>query len=78
MILFWEMIPAFIFVYVTRLPTKGKIISIVALNLSMPFFYLLDIVKDCIQLSLLITVVGGPWLFLENWLNFTSVVSIQK
>ena len=49
----------------------------VVLNLSTPFFYLMDIVKDCIQLLLLLSVVGGLWLFLEHWLNFTSVVSLD-
>ena len=72
-----KIIPAFLFKHVCRLPTKWKIISMVVLNLSTPFFYLFDIVKDCIQLSLLLSVVGGLWLFLENWLNFTSVVSVQ-
>ena len=49
----------------------------VALNLSTPFFYLFDIVKDCLQLSLLLSIIGGFWLFLENWSNFTSVVSYK-
>ena len=61
----------------SRLPTKWEILSIVALNLLTPFFYLFDIVKDCIQLSLLLSIVGGLWLFLENWLSFTSVVSYK-
>ena len=44
-------------------------------NIIFPFFYVLDVVKDSIQLIILTVAVGGPMLVFNNWISFTSVVS---
>ena len=44
-------------------------------NIAFPFFYVFDIVKDFIQLIILIIAVGGPMLVFNFWISFTSVVS---
>ena len=45
-------------------------------NIAFPFSYVFDIVKDFIQLIILIVAVGGPMLVFSNWTSFTSVVSL--
>lgn len=42
-----------------------------------PFLYLLDIVKDSIQLVLIVTAVHGFLYVFENWSSFSSVVSAE-
>ena len=40
-----------------------------------PFLYVLDLIKDVIQLSLFLYAVGGPKYAITNWSSFSSVVS---
>ena len=47
-------------------------------NIAFPFFYVFDVLKDYIQLIMLIVAVGGPMLVFNNWTSFTSVVSWLK
>ena len=44
-------------------------------NIAFPFLYVVDFLKDSIQLIMLIVAVGGPVLVFNNWTSFTSVVS---
>lgn len=43
-----------------------------------PFMYILDIVKDCMELAFLIHAVNGLKNVCQNWSSFSSVVSIKK
>lgn len=43
-----------------------------------PFMYILDIVKDCMELAFLIHAVNGLKNVCQNWSSFSSVVSIEK
>ena len=45
------------------------------INIIHPFLYTFDLIKDALQLALLIYSVGGLTLFLENWSSFSSTVS---
>ena len=47
----------------------------IPLNIVYPFFYIMDIVKDIVQLVLLFEAVGGLSLTLNNWSSFSSTVS---
>ena len=47
----------------------------IPLNIVSPFFYIMDIVKDFVQLVLLVDAVGGLSLTLNNWSSFSSTVS---
>ena len=47
----------------------------IPLNIVYPFFYIMDIVKDIVQLVLLLDAVGGLSLTLDNWSSFSSTVS---
>ena len=38
----------------------------------------MDIVKDLVQLALMIYAVGGVVYIVKNWTSFSSVVSIQR
>jgi hypothetical protein len=38
----------------------------------------MDIVKDLVQLALIIYAVGGVVNVVKNWTSFSSVVSIQR
>ena len=42
-----------------------------------PFLYLLDIVKDSVQLVLFVVAVHGFRNSFENWSSFSSVVSTE-
>ena len=52
-----------------------KIISMVPKIIWSPFLYVLDLIKDVIQLSLFLFAVGGPKYAIANWSSFSSVVS---
>ena len=41
-----------------------------------PFFYVLDIIKDSVQLILFIYAVNGLGYAFKNWFSFSSVVSV--
>ena len=43
-----------------------------------PFLYLLDIVKDSIQLVLIVYAVHGVQNVFEYWSSFSSVVSTER
>jgi hypothetical protein len=43
-----------------------------------PLTYLFDIIKDTLQLALLIMAIGGLGYFFKNWSSFASVVSTNK
>ena len=43
-----------------------------------PFMYILDIVKDCMELAFLIHAVNGLKTVFQDWSSFSSVVSIKK
>ena len=47
----------------------------VPFNIVYPFLYFMDIVKDVVQLVLLLVAVGGLPLALKNWSSFSSTVS---
>ena len=47
----------------------------IPLNIVYPFFYIMDIVKDFVQLVLLLDAVGGLSLTLNDWSSFSSTVS---
>ena len=44
-------------------------------NITFPFLYVCDVLKDSLQLALLVIAVGGPLLVIKNPFSFTSVVS---
>ena len=46
-------------------------------NMFVTFMYLVDIIKDTLQLLLLLTTVGGVSFVLHNWASFSSVVSLH-
>ena len=52
----------------------GEVLALVPMNIVGPFSYLLDIVKDSLQLILLLLSVGSFRLVLKNWTSFSSVV----
>ena len=45
-------------------------------NMILSFMYLVDIIKDTLQLLLLLITVGGISFVLHNWASFSSVVSL--
>ena len=53
-------------------------LTLIPLNILKPFLYVLDIIKDIVQLLLLLTTVGGLASALKYWSSFSSVVSIHK
>ena len=61
--------------FFVRSPSKWDIMLLALKNTAVPFFYVFDIVKDFIQLIILIIAAGGPMLVFNNWISFTSVVS---
>ena len=58
-----------------RLPSDLEIWSCVLTNFWPPFMYVWDIVKDTVQLSLMVIVVGGYENVFKYWSSFSSVVS---
>ena len=59
-----------------RLPSVMEILVTIPYGIIPSFLYVLDFVKDSIQLLLLIYAVHGLWYALKNWYSFSSVVSI--
>ena len=51
--------------------------ALVPIHIFSSFSYLMDIVKDLVQLALLVYAVGGIVYIVRNWNSFSSVVSIQ-
>ena len=47
-------------------------------NILKPLLYVLDIIKDMVQVLLLLTAVGGLTFALRYWSSFSSVVSIHN
>ena len=50
----------------------------VPVNIVYPFLYIMDIVKDLVQLVLLVVAVGGLSKFLEYWSSFSSTVTFSS
>ena len=53
-------------------------IALVPLHIFSSFSYLMDIIKDVVQLALLIYAVGGVGYLIKDWTSFSSFVSIQR
>ena len=60
----------------SRLLSVWETLVLVPPAIITPFFYVLDIVKDTIQVLLFVTAVNGLWYAFKNWSTFSSVVSI--
>ena len=60
-----------------RVPSALEILFMIPGGVLSPFLYLLDIVKDSIQLVLIVTAVHGFLYVFENWSSFSSVVSAE-
>ena len=60
---------------ISRLPSDLQIWSSVLTNFWPPFMYVCDIVKDSVQLLLMVIVVGGYENVFKYWSSFSSVVS---
>ena len=58
-----------------QLPTLWEILFVIPLNIVHPFIYIMDIVKDYVQLALLLVAVHGLSKVLEYWSSFSSTVS---
>ena len=52
-------------------------LTLVPVNVLKPLLYVLDIIKDMVQLLLLLTAVGGLTYALRYWSSFSSAVSIH-
>ena len=52
--------------------------TLVPINILKPLLYVLDIIKDTVQVLLLLNAVGGITLALRYWLSFSSAVGINK
>ena len=58
-----------------RLPSIMNLLIIASTNVIFPFVYLSDILKDSIQVGLLVIAAGGPVIVLRYWYSMTSFVS---
>ena len=52
--------------------------TLVPINILKPLLYVLDIIKDTVQVLLLLTAVGGFTFALRYWNSFSSAVGIHK
>ena len=59
------------------MPSAWEFLVLVPTAIIPPFFYVLDILKDTIQLLLFIYAVHGVGYALKNWTSFSSVVSVK-
>ena len=51
-------------------------LTLIPVNISKPLLYVLDVIKDMVQLLLLLTAVGGLSFAVRYWSSFSSGVSI--
>ena len=58
-----------------RSPSGLEMSTLIPLNILKPLFYVLDIIKDIVQLLLLLASVGGLKFALKYWSSFSSGVS---
>lgn len=58
-----------------RLPSVLKLLTVAATNVSSPFVYVSDVVKDSLQLAMLVIAAGGPGIVLRYWYSWTTFVS---
>ena len=70
----WSQLANKIFNSREELPSFGEILLMIPLKIVYPFLYIMDIVKDLVQFSLLVVAVGGFSKFLEYWSSFSSTV----
>ena len=61
--------------YLCRLPSVLEILIMIPEGMFSPFLYLLDILKDSVQLVFIINAVHGVQNVFEHWSSFSSVVS---
>ena len=52
--------------------------TLVPINILKPLLYVLDIIKDMVQVLLLLTAVGGFTFALRYWNSFSSAVCVHK
>ena len=58
-----------------RLPSIMNLLITASTNIVFPFVYVSDIVKDSLQVALLVIAAGGPVIVLRYWYSMTSFVS---
>ena len=63
------------YLFCYRLPSVMNLLIVAAANVSTPFVYVSDVVKDSLQLALLVVAAGGPGIVLTYWYSQTSFVS---
>ena len=59
----------------SRVPSALEILFMIPAGVLSPFLYFLDIVKDSVQLVLIINALHGVQIVFEHWSSFSSVVS---
>ena len=64
--------------YFYRLPSFINLLSIASTNAVFPFVYVSDIVKDSLQIVLLVIVIGGPAMVFKYWYTLTTFVSVYS
>ena len=64
--------------YFHRLPSFINLLSIASTNAVFPFVYVSDIVKDSLQIVLLVIVTGGPAMVFKYWYTLTTFVSVYS
>ena len=52
--------------------------TLISVGILKPLLYVLDIIKDIVQLSLILTAVGGVTFALRYWSSFSSAVGIHN
>ena len=60
-----------------RSPSGYEMLTLIPINVLKPLLYVLDIIKDMVQLLLLLTAVGGMTFALRYWSSFSSAVGIH-
>ena len=63
------------FIFFSRLFSAFDVLRIIPTNMVSPFMYLVDIIKDSLQLYILLISIGGIKNVIQNPTSFSSVVS---
>ena len=63
------------FIFFSRLFSAFDVLRIIPTNMVSPFMYLVDIIKDSLQLYILLISIGGIKNVIRNPTSFSSVVS---
>ena len=61
-----------------REPSSWEIFLMIPMGILIPFLYIVDIVKDSVQLSVFVIAVGGPKFVIKQLSSFSSTVSKIK